>query len=292
MAATEEGERVVKIGLDADDVKDALRTHHPALGYMGQKRIPGQWVTLTEWCGIDLLALDCWQSGHVIGYEVKVSRSDLRSELLNPTKRMEAVSRCTEFYIATPPGLLTPDELVWVQPSDWTLNDFVRDPCTNPDCRADASPRGWAKKQPKPRGSKRRGTEKEGLTVHLGFGRDTGTHSDGSTYSIGYEISACCNVCKGFGQIGRSRVELEAPQLWIPPDVGLVEVDRRGVHLVKPSPKNKFPKTILGDEPDRERRFADGHARRQRQAISDLVRWTSFRPDPRHQRTYTDRIEP
>jgi hypothetical protein len=120
-----EQKRYVKIGYDAGDVKKALLARYPA---KRQGSFVGRWTCLTEWAGIDLLALDAWQAANVVGHEVKVSRGDLRSELLSPTKRMEAVSRCTEFYIATPAGLLKPDELEFNEP-DWTLSDFERERC-------------------------------------------------------------------------------------------------------------------------------------------------------------------
>ena len=44
-------------------------------------------------------------------FEVKVSRSDLLSELANPRKRARALLVSNEFWFATPPGLVKPDEL-------------------------------------------------------------------------------------------------------------------------------------------------------------------------------------
>lgn len=266
----------VKIGLDAADVVDALRRHHPA--YSGPTGM--QWVTLTEWKDVDLLALECWRDARVVGYEVKVSRSDMRAELLNPIKRMEAVSRCTHFYFAVPAGMLTAAEVEFEEPGDWTLADFEREPCTNPSCRAKnyLSGRGWMKRAAKPRGGRRRGTDDEGATIYLGVGHESGTYSDGSTYSITYQRTACCNVCKGYGRLGRSRVEAEAPTLWVPKDVGLVEVDHRGVVVLKSASANKAPKTIVGGPADQ-----DVHRNRiARQGLALLVRHASAYQDPRH----------
>lgn len=266
----------IGLGLDADGMVDRLRRHHPA--YAGPSGM--QWVTLTEWCRIDLLALECWQAARVIGYEVKISRSDLRVELLDPTKRMEAVGRCTEFYFAVPAGLLTIDELAFEQPTDWTLDDYDRQPCDNSDCYAKSfvGGHGWMKKAKKPRGSTLRGTEREGVTIDLGDGVDSGAHPDGSTYTHHYQIRACCTVCRGYGRLGRSRVEDEAPMLWVPSDCGLVEVSSRGVTVVKQAPVNKTPKTIVGGVADQ----SEVRNRLQRNGLALLVRHASAYQDPRH----------
>jgi hypothetical protein len=265
----------VKIGLDCEDVAAALYRHHPA--YSGPTGKP--WVVLREWMGIDLLALECWRQARVIGYEIKVSRSDMRAELLDPTKRMEAVSRCTQFYIAVPAGLLTADEIEFVEP-DWSLADFEPPICTNPECRARhyLNGRGWMKRRAKPRGPRLRGTDLEGVTVHLGSGRESGRGPDGSSYSIRYERTACCAVCRGYGRVGRSRVEEEAPTLWVPKDVGLVEVSGQGVVEVRRAPVRKMPKTVIGGAADQ-----DEHRNRLvRHGIAQIVRHASAYQDPRH----------
>ena len=69
--------------MNSADVKAALRLRHPA----SRAQMPEPWTVLEEWRGIDLLAISAWQSlGNYarIGYEIKVSRSDLRRELLKP----------------------------------------------------------------------------------------------------------------------------------------------------------------------------------------------------------------
>lgn len=288
----------VKIGMDAGDVKDALRKRHPAFepGYQGV----GRWVTLEEWEAIDLLALDAWRSAQVIGYEVKISRSDMRSELLDRSKRRKAVGMCTRFYFAVPVGMLTDHEIAYREP-EWEPSDFVRQTCTNPDCHAknyvNGRARGWMKSQPKPRGSRLRGTEKEGVTLHLGHGRDVGVLPGGGTYSQGYEVTACCNVCKGYGTIDKCVVERDAPTLWVPQDVGLIEVDGRGCSVIKEAPLNKLPEPIVpAPYIARDSRGVasvddENLNRMNRQAINALVRWTSFRPDPRHRPSYPDTVE-
>ncbi|HSC20490.1 MAG TPA: hypothetical protein VLC07_02070, partial [Solirubrobacterales bacterium] len=72
-----------------------------------------------------------------------------------------------------------------------------------------------------------------------------------------------CETCEGRGYMRQSIVEQEAPTLWIPPDVGLIEVnpDTGKCRTVRKAPLN--PPT---------REFG----------LEQLVRWVSFRPDPRH----------
>lgn len=103
----------------AGEVKEKLRGRHPATQTMGVARVPGAWTCIEEWCGIDLLALCAHSNGGVrgcryprIGYEVKVSRADYRTELRKPHKRAAAVVMCHQFYFATPNGLLHSEELL------------------------------------------------------------------------------------------------------------------------------------------------------------------------------------
>lgn len=265
--------RVLKIGLDAEDVKDALRDHHPAY-YLSTGM---QWVCLTEWMDIDLLAIECWQRARVVGYEVKISRGDMRTELLSPTKRAEAVSRCTQFYFAVPAGMLTADELAFEEPESWTFSDFDRGTCTNPVCNLRHRRRGFARNAPRPRGSTYRGTDREGVTINFGHGSDSGVLPDGSTYYHSYEKTACCLVCNGYGRVGKTKVELEAPMLWVPRDVGLVEVSGRGVTVIKSAPARKAPRLLTGlDEPDERRNQLARHG------LAQLVRYSSHYGDPRH----------
>lgn len=242
-------------------------------------------MTLTEWRNIDLLALDAWQSASVVGYEIKVSRSDMRSELLKPAKRAEAVAMCTEFYFAVPAGLLTPAEREWYEPT-WEPADFHRTPCTNPDCSASHQRRGFARRYAKARGKTYKGTDIEGVTVRLGDGTDRGVDKHGATYTHHFVVVACCAVCKGYGTIEKSFVERVAPTLWVPRDVGLVVVGSAGIaQVLKKSPVNKLPEPIIPwpYTPGTNSRLTPENSNRvQRQTLAQLVRWASFRPDPRH----------
>jgi hypothetical protein len=113
------------------DVIAAIRRRHPSAP---QGRMVGQWTTLTELWGIDAVAFDAWGKGERIGYEVKVSRSDLRRELLCPEKREPYKAHVHRLFLATPAGLLTDDEKAYKQPADWTADDYLRPACTNEAC--------------------------------------------------------------------------------------------------------------------------------------------------------------
>lgn len=275
--------------LTAADVKTALRRRHPA--FDPQLVGVGRWVCIEEWRGVDLLALDAWRAGDVVGYEVKVSRSDMRSELLDPTKRAAAVAMCTRFYFAVPAGLLTPEERAWEEP-EWEPADFIREQCTNPKCSARIERRGWYRSAPKPRGPKLRGTDGEGVTIRLGFYTDRGTYPSGGTYTHHLAIEACCAVCRGYGTVSKSRVEQIAPTLWVPRDVGLVAVGPRGCAVLREAPRRTVTEPVIpwpylgfaredGLTPRRSIPPKD-RSRLERQAIAQFARWVSARPDPRH----------
>lgn len=203
-AATTEGQ------MTARQVKDALRIRHPGSG--GQ--MPGAWTVIEEWRNIDVLAFSAWQSEQKygrVGYEVKVSRGDLRSELLNPHKRAANVEWCNAFFLAVPAGLLTDDEIAFVEP-EWTDQDWTGEPCPGfggRQCRAFYRRRRYVVTLPRP-----------------------------STYLYDTETIAC-PTCNGKGRLGASRVERESPTCWVPSDLGLVVVDGRGTRIVKPAPRRK-----------------------------------------------------
>lgn len=65
----------------------------------------------------DALVVSCWPSRGIWfgGIEVKVSRSDWLSELRNPRKSAEIQRFCSYWWIATPEGIVKPEEL----PETW-----------------------------------------------------------------------------------------------------------------------------------------------------------------------------
>lgn len=221
----------------AEEVKAALRKRHPALwpGVSGQ---PGQWTCLEEFERIDLLAVNAWSGEDFIGYEVKVSRSDYRSEILNPGKRAHGKLLCDEFYFAVPHDLLTPGELAYQEP-EWEHRDFERERCPE-GCRPG---RYW-------------------LSGTKGYGAPA--YGEGDRYWVDAQWIPC-STCNGKGHISPSRVEAEAPYLWVPRDVGLVIVRENGTtRCLRKSPRAKSRAEIT------------------RRMVCQMVRHASARPDPRH----------
>lgn len=285
--------------MTAEEVKEALRVLHPGTR---DGSYPGRWTCLEEWCKIDLLALDAWRDAEVVGYEVKVSRSDCRAELLNPTKRMEAVSRCTRFYLAVPEGLLKPEEIAFKEP-EWDLCDFERVSCPGPLAYDHAVRHGGRCINPRGGRSGRRSSRygysyrhyPKGSSVMMPVpavlqpisysqtGHGPKVYSNQALLDAvrdqGYQPVAC-PVCGGRGYVEPSRVERESPQLWVPRDVGLIEVRGTRAFVVRRAPKNELPVPIVGA--DSGVRDPKVHNRVQRQRINDMIRWTSNRPDPRH----------
>lgn len=71
----------------------------------------------------DAVAVGLWKShGHLVeGFEIKVSRSDLASELKKPEKSQPVFQYCHRWWLATPKGLADPAEL----PPNWGLLELV-----------------------------------------------------------------------------------------------------------------------------------------------------------------------
>lgn len=263
--------------MTAADVKAKLRGRHPGDTFGS---MVGQWTCIEEWRNIDLLALNAWRGADVIGYEVKVSRSDMRSELLRPDKRATAVAMTTEFYFAVPAGLLTPEEVAWEEP-EWESADFARVGCVGVSefggppypnaghqrwggrCSWERAARAHVVCAPVPEVIK----VPDWVSLHEGETEEG--RAARWAQNVGYNDArdgVQCWACAGKGYLELSRVEREAPRLWVPRDVGLVTVNANGCRVVKPSPRRKKPEPIAVS----------------RKHVNDLVRWVSHRPDPRH----------
>lgn len=238
--------------MTAAEVRGALYARH----FASSNQMPGPWTCIEEWRNIDFLAFSAWRSqGNYarVGYEVKVSRSDLRSELLNPYKRAANVAWCNEFYLAVPSGLLTAEEVAYKEP-EWEDGDFKRAPCPNAPARGEF--RGDLSRDPTPC--------HKGKREQRFIGPLTANESRYYTDRYRRRVTVKCDACNGKGHGGVSRVESEAPTLWVPSDVGLIEVDGRGTTLVKRSPRRKEVPALSAAE------------------LGQFVRFVSMRPDPRH----------
>lgn len=266
--------------MTAREVKDALRRRHPAM----REGMPGPWTTLEEYHNIDLLAFAAWSSPTpkvrgvarpIVGYEVKVARGDYRRELLRPDKRATAVARCHQFYLATPKDLLTKEEKAYVEPDHFEGQAFVRDPC----------PEGCARDRYHGSRSKKTGRTRpvpvimgdryctlnhvygeEGVW-HLPKDEDEGKEPDEWERNRKRQdyVWEDCKTCDGRGYMRKSVVEEEAPTLWIPKDVGLIEIRGGKCFVVRKAPINHDPNDNW--------------------SIGQVVRYASFRGDPRHRET-------
>ncbi len=178
--------------------------------------MPGPWTCIEEWRGIDLLAFSAWSSADKfarIGYEVKVSRSDLRRELVAPEKRARNVEWCNEFYFAVPKGLLKPDEVAFEEP-EWEPGDWRGDPCPGAYGRA-CWP--WSRR-------------KHSVEVPV-------PRVGGGYWNATERIT--CPTCEGRGITREPRALRESPYCWIPRDVGLIVVNDRCASVVRKAPRRE-----------------------------------------------------
>lgn len=296
--------------LTAAQVCQALRGRHPS----GPPPMPGQWTCAEELWGIDFLAWSAWKEKRRVGYEIKVSRSDYRRELLKPDKRAPAKQRLHQMYMAVPAGMLTPAEVAFKEPI-WEDGAFARQSC--PDGCVSAARRGRGVHD---RYMPRQGTvARDHVPVPIVVreppysvvamyrdDRNVARHElrrarrrpyrgeegpppepeiteadidefiaaaaelevERSVRSHGW-TSRTCPTCGGKGYVKGARVEdADIPTLWVPADLGLVEVHlgpRGGLSVkeVKRAP-------ILTP-----RRLSDSE-------MAEAFRWISCRPDPRH----------
>jgi hypothetical protein len=266
--------------LTAEQAKQAIYRRHPAEGQINGDIVPGQWTVLKEYLDIDLLAISAYKTPQAnqvkginypwIGYEIKVSRSDMRSELLKPNKRSKAVGLCNQFYFVVPKGMLNEEELIYQEPN-WEAKDFIREQC--PNMCSKQKLKIWSNKDQKYIWKRSKYSlafyNQVPLTI---YGENIYSIIDQRKISQGdYEYprksqSAICHLCKGKGYLQKSIVELQAPTLWIPEDVGLIEVTSKSSKIIKKAPISSS---------NRLSRLTD-------QQLNNLIRWISVRPDPRH----------
>lgn len=121
LSSTERAERLgaepSRLKVTAGDVLAAIRALHAPR--FTRSQTDNAWLVLEELAiggrRLDAWAFRCWHSytgTRAIAYEVKVDKADLRAELEHPEKRRPALAISSEFYLATPAGLVEdPDAL-------------------------------------------------------------------------------------------------------------------------------------------------------------------------------------
>lgn len=102
--------------MKTSELKAILKAHHDAR----------EWAIMFEVANAtgaggtryaDAIAMGLWPSRglHIHGYELKVSRSDWRKELINPSKADEIGKYCDYWWVVTPPDIVKEGEL----PETW-----------------------------------------------------------------------------------------------------------------------------------------------------------------------------
>lgn len=246
-------------------MKAALYRRHPASYPDGSQ---GPWTCLEEWANIDFLATSAWSSCRpfpphaVVGYEVKVSRSDYRRELVNPGKRSRAVKVCHEFWFAVPFGLLKPDEMAWRPPPALTAHPspFTREPC--PGAYGGRCYQGKVRM-----GMVDRRTDEQRRGVYAWERRDGGGRWRDVDYAHAY--SGPCPTCRGAGYVQEAPAVLaDAPYIWVPDDVGLLLIHENGdCEVARKAPRRTPEPLVTGLK-----------------QTADLIRWVATRPDRRRVR--------
>ena len=109
-----------EVKIDADFIKRALRWN-----YCHNQKV-GKWVVLFELCTktgganiglgeryLDAFAFNCWPSENYkkIAFEIKVARSDFKTELANPIKRLQSIIYSNQHYFIVPKGLVKVGEV-------------------------------------------------------------------------------------------------------------------------------------------------------------------------------------
>lgn len=109
--------------ITAEDVRAALRAYYPAPRCAVAFEV-AQGTGLKANRHLDAIAMDLWSShGHAIhGIEIKVSRSDLRRELADPSKAEELARFCDYFWLAGPRSAIIHDEIPL--PPAWGVLQF------------------------------------------------------------------------------------------------------------------------------------------------------------------------
>lgn len=114
--------------MNSTDIINALRRLHPPPDWAFGTEV-GDHPGLSKSRRADAVAMHMWPSRGlaVHGFEVKVSRSDLKRELDTPAKADGIFCRCDFWWLATPVGLVKPDQEL---PIGWGLLEVANDGST------------------------------------------------------------------------------------------------------------------------------------------------------------------
>ncbi len=75
---------------------------------------------------LDALAVRCWEKRHLIGFEIKISRSDFLKEMRDPKKREPGVDYTNRFYFVTPFDMVDVKEIPPECGLIYVSNDTIR----------------------------------------------------------------------------------------------------------------------------------------------------------------------
>lgn len=101
------------------DIVKALQKHHEGSEWAFLAQVRNQTGYDRNVRTADAIAFSLWPSRgiYATGYEVKVSKQDLKKELAQPEKAEEIARFCKCWFVATPEGLCKPEDL----PLTWGL---------------------------------------------------------------------------------------------------------------------------------------------------------------------------
>lgn len=116
-----EAKRAPRLHITSAGLRTALREHLPAKEYALMWEVSDA-AGFARSRSADAIAMSLWPSRglQLMGFEIKVSRSDWLNELRNPAKADKIANYCDRWIVLTPAGLIPPSEL----PPLWGLWEF------------------------------------------------------------------------------------------------------------------------------------------------------------------------
>lgn len=230
--------------MNAADVKERLRARHPAIDAFGG---PYTWTCIEEWMNIDLLAVSAWASCRPYPRYARVGYEVKVSRAdyrreLARPDKRAAAVRFCHEFYFAVPHGLLKPDEIQWVPP-WGFNEETM-PLQPGGC--------------------------PGAYGHLclqGRLRSSFRPDAAGRPVWNRRLGGECPTCWGTGSLAASpAVRAGAPYLWVPDDVGLAVIypETGRVVIAKKAPR-RSPDVKLNDH-----------------QFGDLIRWVSFRPDPRH----------